>query len=131
MWLITGALYGQTRVFTRRTPSPKLFIEIVEKYQVTTLLTAPYFLAALETYKDIKPLPSIRYYLCGGSLVSKSLSEAAKKFLPNGAVRVVYGCTEIAGLSNMFWREIKHGSTGKVVLNIEIKVWNLIINLLN
>jgi acyl-coenzyme A synthetase/AMP-(fatty) acid ligase len=78
MWLVTGALYNQTRVFTRRTPSPKLFIEIVEKYKVTTLLTAPYFLAALESFKEIKPLKSLKYYLCGGSMVPLHIKDLFK-----------------------------------------------------
>jgi acyl-coenzyme A synthetase/AMP-(fatty) acid ligase len=70
MYTIISALYGQTRVITRRTASPEVFVEIVEKYQVSNCFAHPYLLHHLINFDGMKPLKSIRHFSCGGSTVS-------------------------------------------------------------
>jgi 4-coumarate--CoA ligase len=94
-FLVYSALYNMTRVFTRKAPSAKLMIEILEKYHITTTLAPPYLLAILLNYKGLKPLKYMRTFACGGSVVSKGLSEAIKPYLPYGEIRNAYGCTEV------------------------------------
>ncbi len=120
--LVTCALYNQTRVFTKEQASTKLFVEIVEKYNVTVFLTAPYFLAELVSFEELKTFPSIRHFFVGGSAVSKSLCKAGEKILPNGEVQAAYGCTEMAGVCVSTWPENSYGSAGKVFQNVEIKI---------
>jgi acyl-coenzyme A synthetase/AMP-(fatty) acid ligase len=121
-FMVTAALYNHTRVFTRRTPTPELLIEIVEKYKVTLVLSAPFFLASLVNYQDMRPLPSIKSYMCGGSVLNAVLSEGARKFLPNGEVRVIYGATEVCGIITVGYPNVKYGSAGLVAPNVDIKI---------
>jgi acyl-coenzyme A synthetase/AMP-(fatty) acid ligase len=95
---------------------------VVEKYKVTVFATAPYFLAQLLAYEGIKPLPSIRNFLVGGSAVSKSLCEAGESILPNGEVRSFYACTEAACVITFCFPSNRYGTAGKVFNNVEIKI---------
>jgi acyl-coenzyme A synthetase/AMP-(fatty) acid ligase len=98
-----------------------LFIDIVEKYKVTFFITGPYFLAQLLNYEGIKPLESMKNFVCAGASMSRRIAENGTKLFPNGQVRELYGSTE-AGLNTLCYPINKYGATGKVLKRYELQI---------
>lgn len=99
-------------------------MSIVNKYKVTTTLSAPSYVALLLQNDDLcqSSLSSIKRYWCGGSIVAKELTEELNKYLINGKVQVAYGLTEIAGLLSMNETGSNLKSVGKLFSNSKVKI---------
>lgn len=97
--LFSGTLNGWTRVITTARFEPKLALEIIERYKVTSMLMAtPHYIQLLP---HIQPnqLESVRVLYIGGVYVSEQLRVNLKKHLKNGTVAVAYGMSEAACLT--------------------------------
>lgn len=120
---IVGTLYGCKRIITSQSFDSELMIYILNKYKVTTTFILPSLLSSLIQCDKIKPLPSVKVLMCGGSVVSKELCVSVSSYLPNGKVATVYGSSE-GDFITLAFPDVKYGSTGQVVANVKIKILN-------
>ena len=118
---ITGTLYGCKRIITSESFDSELMIHILNKYKVTTTFLPPSLLSFLIQCDKIKPLPSVKLLMCGGSVVSKELCERVSSYLPNGKIATVYGTSE-GDFITLAFPVVKYGSTGQVVANVKVKI---------
>lgn len=121
LFLVIGSLYGAKRVITGRPVSAALTIDIVNRFQPTTIHSAPSAIASLVREGNMKPFESVKVLMMGGSSVSKSLYEAIAAYLPNGKVCTVYGITEGDFIADSF-RCHRLGSVGKPSPNVKIRI---------
>lgn len=119
--LIIGALYGAKRVITTKPFSADLLADVIDRYQVTTYMSAPYAIALLLQKKDLKPFPSLEFFIAVGSVVSKSLCEGLKPFLPNGEICTLYAMSEGSLLADSF-RSLRYGSVGQLSPNVDMRI---------
>jgi 4-coumarate--CoA ligase len=120
-FLMIGTLYGAKRVITTEFFIADSFLNIVDRFKVSTFLAPPSSITILLQSKNLKPMESIEILMAGGSVVSKSLSDSIKPFIPNGNIYVLYGSTEVDFLTTSF-KSQRYGSTGKASFNAEIKI---------
>lgn len=118
---ICGTLYGCKRIITSQSFDTELMIYILNKYKVTTTFLQPSLLSLLIQCDKIKPVPSVKLLMCGGSVVSKELCERASSYFPNGKVSSLYGTSE-GDFITLAFPDVKYGSTGQVVANVKIKI---------
>lgn len=113
------------RVITKRKFSPLLFVHLIEQYRVNIVLTPPSQVAMLvqsPVYK-LADLSSIRLYLVGGGFLAQHLRETLQDHLLYGALIMVYGMTEMAGIVTSTQPFQKpSNSVGKIMPNMKIKV---------
>lgn len=121
LFLVIGSLYGAKRVITGRPVSAALTMEIVNRFQPTTIHSAPSAIAALVKEKITKPFESVKVLMMGGSAVSKSLFDAISPYLPNGKVCTCYGITEGDFIADSFHCQ-RYGSVGKPSPNVKIRI---------
>jgi 4-coumarate--CoA ligase len=127
LFMIVGTLFKYSRIITTRAFDPSFLVEIVNKYKVTHTFAPPYGMINLLQLENLKPLPSVRYWMVGGSAVSKDLCEKFKPFIPNGMIAVIYGSTE-QGIVTINKSDDKFGSSGVPASNTCMKVSILNLN---
>lgn len=121
LYLIIGTLYGGKRVITTKPFNPDLMIDILDRFQVNTCMSAPSAVVAILQSQKLKPFESLETFKIGGSIVSKSLCEAIKMYLPNGDAHSIYGMTEVDMTSGTFNSQ-RYGSVGQLAGNVKIKI---------
>lgn len=121
LFLVIGSLYGAKRVITGRPFSAALTIEIVNRFQPTTIHSAPSTIATLVKEKNLKPFESVKVLMLGGSKLSRSLYEAIAPFVPNGKVSSCYGITEGDFIAESFYCH-RFESVGKPSPNVKIRI---------
>lgn len=96
--LINGTLAGITRIITTQPFDPDLMLNIIERYGVTFVVTAPTHLARFlhSPLIETANMSTLRSYVCGGSAVAPELLDKLDKILPKGAL-VAYGISELSG----------------------------------
>lgn len=120
-FLVIGTLYGHQRVITTQAFSPGMMIDIIERFQVTTLFTIPAMVALMLQSNNLSTMMSLRVIISGGAVLAKNLCEAMKQFIPNGIISNIYGVTEGDIVADSF-NEQRFGSVGKPSLNVDIKI---------
>lgn len=91
---------GSTRIITTKPYSPKLMLNLIEKYKISILWTIPFhFVASLKsdfiTTQDISSVQKIVLY---GSKIPSNLSAELNRYFPNVSIYSRYGMTEIGGV---------------------------------
>lgn len=121
--LLFSTLHGGTRVITTAKFSPDNFLKAIEKYKVTFVMTPPSQLALTLKHATIDQwdLSSVRYYMCGGSIVAEDLCKQIRKYLPNGDINVGYGLSEIGGIATCNLPP-KSGSVGLLANGVQMKI---------
>lgn len=117
--LIAATLYGGKRIITTRPFEPNLVLEIISKYNVTTMIILPRQLAPL-FHCERKHLDSLQIMIVGGQPVSKQMSESAKLLFPNCEICHSYGSSEGWILSTNV-SNIEPLSVGQLYGNVEMK----------
>lgn len=124
--LIAGILNSVTRIQTTDPFSPELLLHLVEQYRATTLLNAAHQLVLCSKNKDLhrRDLSSVKVWFAGGSKVPLNSCVQLNKFLPNGAVNVGYGMSELCGVIaiNIPFRETE--AVGELLDGTQIKIVN-------
>lgn len=116
---------NEIRIWTSRKFSVETFIELVEKYQITNVLMAPYVLNTVLNSKKFLSShnESLQSFVIGGAILSE---EARKKFdelLPNRNLTVGYGMTEQAATSSKPLEYRQGLAVGSAILpNVSIKI---------
>jgi 4-coumarate--CoA ligase len=119
--LIIMSLYGGKRVITTQPFNPKLYVEMIQKYEATICVFPPALLMAFLASNALKPMESIRMFIITGTIVSKALCEAMKPFLSNALICPMYGISEGDGICDSS-DERRFGSCGKPSPNTELKI---------
>lgn len=97
--LLTGALFGATRIITNQVFSPELYLRLIEKYRATFAFNAPYQIGLILNHPNLPTakLSSLKKQLIGGSKVPYHIKADLNRRLPNGRVHVVFGLSESGG----------------------------------
>jgi 4-coumarate--CoA ligase len=122
--LVMCTLYNCLRIITAQPSTPELMIDIINKYKVTNVFTAPYAILNLLQQETLKPFESVKIWIIGGANVTEALSEKLQYFVPNGIISASYGSSEYGFISNNCGG-MKFGSCGEIFENIQLKVRNL------
>lgn len=123
--LISTTMSGATRVITTQPFSAELTLQMLERYKVTTTLTAPSHVAILLQSPDIHTTDLsrlVRYY-GGGSAVSEELRQRMNKFLPS-EMRVAYGMSEIPGIASSTVFPTRSESVGSLITGLQARILN-------
>uniref|UniRef100_A0A7G3ARA9 Putative long chain fatty acid acyl-coa ligase n=1 Tax=Lutzomyia longipalpis TaxID=7200 RepID=A0A7G3ARA9_LUTLO len=114
---------GIQRIITTKPFSPEWLIAVVNDYKVAVLMTAPAHAAQLVNSPALKKdsLEGLKTYMCGGSLVSKELSDKIRPYVCNGMFTVGYGMTEAGGISAQFLPSSK-ASVGNLAAGCVAKI---------
>lgn len=116
---------NETKILTTRKFSIDTFIQLVEKYQITNVLMAPYTLNSLLNSQRFRSSnnESLRTFFISGAILSE---EARKKFdevLPNRSLTIGYGMTEQAATVTKPLEYRQGLSVGSMIVsNISIKI---------
>lgn len=125
--LLTGTLFGATRIITTEVFSPELQLRIIEQYKVTVAFNAPYQIGLILCHPNLSAtnLTSLRHQYIGGSKVPFHVKADLNRYLPNGKVNVVFGLSESGGFltidrpssdeKDTIGRLIMGGSCAKVI----------------
>ncbi|XP_059617882.1 uncharacterized protein LOC132262588 [Phlebotomus argentipes] len=121
--LLLTTFLGITRIITPATFSVDLFLNIIEKYQATHVLSTPVQLAGvLESPRLTRTtLASVREYIVGGSVVPKDKWERIQTFVPNGFVLIVYGMSEVGFATRQVYRTNKY-CVGKLAPDLQLRI---------
>lgn len=116
----------ETRIWTSRKFSIETFIELVEKYQITNVLMAPYVLSTvLNSQKFLSSHnESLQRFLVTGAILSEESRKKFDELLPNRNLTVAYGMTEQGGSTKSKPLEYRQGlSVGSMILpNVSLKI---------
>ncbi|CAG5179422.1 uncharacterized protein ALTATR162_LOCUS9247 [Alternaria atra] len=120
---------GHQQVVMRRY-EPKLFLEMVEKHQITDLTLVPpqvTSMLALPLSGDEKRrmLASVRWGLGGAAYLDATTQKRFQNLLPPGSpFTQIWGMTEVSCFGSIFpWpEEDSTGSVGKFVPNLDVKL---------
>lgn len=87
---------NDTRIWTSRKFSVETFIAIVEKYQITNVLMAPYVLNTLLNSQEFlgSQNESLKNFMITGAILSEGARQNFDKLLPNRNLTIAYGMTE-------------------------------------
>lgn len=120
--LLTTTCQNITRVITTQPFAPDRLLDIVKKYKVNTLLTPPSQLILILNSPELDSscLESVNEWLCGGSHLSRQFAEQMNTHLNNGRVRILYGCSEIAGIAS--GTISNYDSVGKLSQGLSLKI---------
>uniref|UniRef100_A0A7G3A7V3 Putative acyl-coa synthetase n=1 Tax=Lutzomyia longipalpis TaxID=7200 RepID=A0A7G3A7V3_LUTLO len=104
MSMFMSFFLGIQRIITAKPFSPEWLIAVVNDYKVAFFVTPPAHAAQLVNSPALKKdsLEGLKSYMCGGSLVSKELSDKIRPYVCNGMFTVGYGMTEAGGVSAQF-----------------------------
>jgi 4-coumarate--CoA ligase len=122
--LICGCLAGIKRIITNEPFTPLFGLQILEKYKVTCLFSAPIHMSLMSQHPAVKTtdFSAIRTYLTGGACVSVQLKDRMESFLPNGRVLNCYALTEICGVVSLPGLLDRAGSCGALLDGSKVKV---------
>lgn len=114
-----------TRILTTDRYSPKLMIDMIEKYRVTCIIAAPLHYTFMLKHPDayMADFSSVRVMSVGGAVVSSKLKRMMEKLVPEALVQVIYGMTEtLAFISYNIRTNEPEGSVGVLAPNITAKI---------
>lgn len=119
--LLLPTFYGGKRVITTRPFKPTSALEIINKYNVTTIIISPTLLVSLYSCEERESrYNSMRIISVGGLPVTQQICERAKVLFPNCEICPTYACSE-GGILSMNLSNIKSESVGHLYGNVEMK----------
>lgn len=124
MIFVIGILNSATRIITTEAFSPELLLRLIEEYKINFVMSASHQLTLCAKNGDLqhRDLSSVTAWFAGGSHVPVHSCVSMNKFLPNGAVNIGYGMTELAGLiaTNISYRRPE--AVGEILNGVQIKI---------
>lgn len=123
--LIWGTFIGATRVITKQGFSPELELRLIEKYNVSMLINAPYHVSLLLKCDALKTtnLSSVKYFLFGGGKLGDNVQAEMKEHLPNGQLYNIYGMSEVAGIiSSQLMAPNRTNTAGQLMNGVTAKI---------
>ncbi|WP_018657608.1 non-ribosomal peptide synthetase [Actinomadura flavalba] len=96
--LLTPLVAGAAVVVADDDADPAALAAMVERHQVTHLLTVPSLADVLARIPDAdKALASLRQWVCSGEILAPATLDAIRQAAPDAQVRNFYGSTEVTG----------------------------------
>lgn len=124
-FLLTGTFRGATRIITRKVFTPKLELNLIEKYEISSLINTPHQVAMLVKSDEINrtDLSTVKVLIVSGA---KFLIETRTKicdYLRNATICNCYGMSEVAGyVSCDFCEEPSLDTVGQILNGCQIKI---------
>ncbi|KAH8280587.1 hypothetical protein KR018_011388 [Drosophila ironensis] len=122
--LLASLVNGCRRVITNRPYSVEYFAELVERHQVSFVLTVPHHMAMLAKSPQRNELAarmqSVQSFVCSGSKVPVGIWRQLYEVLGADRFAVLYGLSEIGGISKNVGGPL--GSEGRLLRNIQVRV---------
>lgn len=123
--LVASLTTGATRIITKTPFSGKYFLDLVEKYKPTYVMSSVPQLVQVtkEDHLDLRDLSSVKCYTVSGDHVPQISADIMDRLLTNGRLVVGYGMTEgeLAGTIN-YTRSTHPTSVGKPGANSVFKI---------
>lgn len=122
--LLTSTILGIQRIITTERFTPGLMISLIEKYKVTTTMSAPAILGMMLQWPTIKTadLSSMRLILCGGGVLHLELINRLQAVMPNAYIGTGYGTSEAVGGITGSYPDYRDGAVGHVTAGMEIQI---------
>lgn len=125
-FMIRCAQYGATNIITKKSFSPDLQLNLVEKYKVSVLCGIPLnLLQCLKNHRihevDLSSLKTIIFY---GSKAPKCFIKEFQRHFPNVKVLTRYGTAEIGHICDRFLDAEKCENVGRLVSGCIAKIIN-------
>lgn len=121
-FLISSVLYNSKIVITTKPVTPDLWMDIVERHQVTVAVCVPRFGQILLNSQNLRIIQSLRAVIVAGSSFSEKFINDLIPIFPNALIQCGYGCTESDCISETRKDGPKGASSGYPFYNIKIKV---------
>nr|XP_016992918.2 4-coumarate--CoA ligase 3 [Drosophila takahashii] len=122
--LLASLVNGCRRIITNRPFSVEYFADLVERHQVTFVLTVPHQMALLAKNPRRQELAarmqSVQSFVCSGSKVPLTIWRQLYELLGADRFAVLYGLTEIGGISKNVGGPL--GSEGKLLRNVQVRL---------
>jgi 4-coumarate--CoA ligase len=121
---IFTTISGITRVFTKRSFDPDMFLDVVAKYKITDFFGAPAYMALLSKHPRLKTadLSSLRNMIIGGAAFPDHYKQEVEKYWPGRQLRIAYGMSELGGIGVLSFFDYKPGCAGKPLMNYRVRV---------
>lgn len=122
--LILCTVSSETRIVTRRSFTPELFIDMARKYKATHFLMNPPKLTLLLQSPLIKDfdVSNVKMVMSLGGIVSTELRKKVKETFPKSYFMIFYGLTEVSGAMTFPGQPIDDLTVGFVAPNHMIKI---------
>lgn len=122
LFLINSALYGIKFVITKAPLGPDLWMDIIERHNVTIVFSVPAFIALLLKSNKIRKFETVKTVIFAGCPVPPHFIEKVQPLIPNGSSYICYGATEFDVIANTGASGTKGTSSGFPARNFVIKV---------
>ncbi|KAH8331452.1 hypothetical protein KR074_003641 [Drosophila pseudoananassae] len=122
--MLASLVNGCCRIITNRPYSVEYFAELVERHQVSFVLTVPHQMAMLakspQRIELAARMKSVKSFVCSGSKVPVSIWRQLYELLGADRFAVLYGLSEIGGISKNVGGPL--GCEGKLLRNIQVRL---------
>ncbi|KAH8279427.1 hypothetical protein KR026_009539 [Drosophila bipectinata] len=122
--MLASLVNGCRRIITNRPYSVEYFAELVERHQVSFVLTVPHQMAMLakspQRIELAARMQSVKSFVCSGSKVPVSIWRQLYELLGADRFAVLYGLSEIGGISKNVGGPL--GCEGKLLRNIQVRL---------
>jgi acyl-coenzyme A synthetase/AMP-(fatty) acid ligase len=119
--MIYSCLYGAKRVITSQNMTAELYVEILEKFDVTIAFGSPAIQYPLIKGSKVGQMSKIRIMYLGGVAINEEVVKKLQILCPNGRIKGSYATTE-ADLIAVSRKPQRGVSSGNVNSNYKIKV---------
>lgn len=119
-----GMACGSTHIITSETLSPESKLRVVEQYKVTLLDAQAHTVLQLFKSEALHKtnLSSVKYLLVGSSKIPFHVMHDFDLLLPNGAVIIEYGLTEVGDISIGFPKFSGKDDVGRLIDDLTVKI---------
>ncbi|XP_043066607.1 luciferin 4-monooxygenase [Drosophila bipectinata] len=122
--MLASLVNGCRRIITNRPYSVEYFAELVERHQVSFVLTVPHQMAMLakspQRIELAARMQSVKSFVCSGSKVPVSIWRQLYELLGADRFAVLYGLSEVGGISKNVGGPL--GCEGKLLRNIQVRL---------
>ncbi|XP_001360976.2 luciferin 4-monooxygenase [Drosophila pseudoobscura] len=124
--LLASLVNGCKRVITNRPFSVEYFADLVQRHQVSFVLTVPHQMALLakspspQREELAERLQSVRSFVCSGSKVPLGIWRQLYELLGAERFAVLYGLSETGGISKNVGGPL--GNEGKLLRNVQVRI---------
>ncbi|KAG4074215.1 hypothetical protein HA402_015518 [Bradysia odoriphaga] len=127
VWAFANSIVSKNiRIFTAKPFSPELFCDLVGRCQVKAFLGPASRLHAVINSKAIKTadLLTLKTFCLAGEPTPSTMIQAVRNYIPDSEFRLIYGMSEIGGMTCTTPMDIdmKPTSVGCLVRGFEVKI---------
>ncbi|XP_037039721.1 probable 4-coumarate--CoA ligase 3 isoform X2 [Bradysia coprophila] len=127
VWAFTNSIISKNiRIFTAKPFSPEHFCDLVGRYQVKAFLGPASRVHAVVNSEAIKTanLLTLKTFCLAGEPTPSTMIQAVRNYIPDSEFRLIYGMSEIGGMTCTTPMDIdmKPTSVGCLVRGFEVKI---------